>query len=280
LVIVPLVIASWQAVTWLRFIDFVQAHNTSPGGYGAPARSLIQAGRLATNAMREGLDDVIVIIKGDTQPWNEMPVVTDVGLAGVPHRFLNVENDGMIFREAGTHYIIAPGAEAALKKIETLYGNAIFTKTLPMRSDGSQAGYTYARVGPLDLTQFQPHTATWQSGIALAGTRYAITSTLMNFQTLMKVNAVPAANANYHWFNHVYAGGSKIAQVDGQGVHPFYWRAGDFIVTQWRFDLPYANPPLPLVMRMGSYTYPEPQRVPVTLSYGKETDEVDVVLEK
>ena len=102
----------------------------------------------------------------------------------------------MIFREAGTHYIIAPGAEAALKKIETLYGNAIFTKTLPMRSDGSQAGYTYARVGPLDLTQFQPHTATWQSGIALAGTRHAITSTLMNFQTLMKVNAVPAANAN------------------------------------------------------------------------------------
>ncbi len=230
--------------------------------------------------MREGLDDVIVVINGDTQPWNEAPVVADVGLAGVPHRFLNAENNGMLFREQGTHYIIAPGAEDALKRIAAIYGNTVITQALPMRSDGSQAGYTYARVGPFDPARFAPQQATWQSGIVLSGTQHALANTTLDFQALMKVMQTPPEGSNYHWFNHVYAAGSKIAQQDGQGVHPFYWRAGDYIVTDWQFDLPQPNPSLPLVMRTGSYTYPESQRVPVTLSYGKQTDEVDVVLEE
>lgn len=278
--LVPLVIAGAQAFTWLRFIDFAQAHNTSPGGYGAPARSLIQAGQLASSAMREGLDEVIVVIQGDTQPWREAPVVADAVLSGVPHRFLNAESGGLIFRAQGTHYIIAPGAEDVVNRIEVIYGNTVITQALPVRGDGSQAGYTYARAGPFDQSRFQPQAATWQSGIALAGARHSLAGARMEFQALMQVMTAPAKGSNFHWFNHVYAAGDKIAQADGQGVHPFYWRAGDLIVMDWRIDLPDANPPLPLVMRMGCYTYPEPQRVPVTLSYGKEADEVDVTLEE
>ncbi len=281
---VVLPIALWQSYSTVGFANFTRTHAVAI----QPARPLLAAAELAKTTRRGGLnEDLIIVADGDNLPWEEAIVSTDAALSGVPHRFFNGRNTGTIFRPGGGHYLFLPGTGAAFERLRASMSQIQSTAQFSMfpsdvQHDAPADGiYLYVVTGPLDTGQFAPaDAARWEHGLLLRGARWQRNPESATLRVLLEATQAPPAGANFHWFQQLYAAGAAITQIDGQGVHPFYWRPGDLIVHS--FDMPIAASATltpPVVMRVGSYAYPPNQtRAAVTLSYGKVTDNVDIVL--
>jgi hypothetical protein len=93
-----------------------------------------------------------------------------------------------------------------------------------------------------------------------------------------RVRSLPSQGIDYHWFNHmVDEAGKRVAQMDGVGFPARSWRVGDIVVT-W-FDVPIAPDATPgtYTMRVGMYTYPDIQNVPVVDKAGNPvSDAIEV----
>jgi hypothetical protein len=257
-----------QAFTTLRFTRFVETHNTA-GGYGLPVHSALAARDLAANAIASGAvkGDVIVAINDFPTPWNEQAAILRSVMADVPYRFMSASGDGFVLRPDATHYIFAPGAEGmrdrivAMAKLGSVISQSVETQP------GSGLRYTYLQLRePLDFGDMQAAPqATWDDTFALDRYRITRADKTLRVETVLRVLRTPLDGADYHWFNHVFAGDSddKIAQTDGQGVHPFAWRAGDRVYQSFKVELPEALPAGPLRLRVGAYTWPDVQTVKV-----------------
>ena len=69
---------------------------------------------------------------------------------------------------------------------------------------------------------------------------------------------------DFHWYNNVFVGDKQVAKMDGSGIHPTAWRAGDDLLQ--RFVVPISTP-LPAngaYVRIGCYSYPQVHAVLVT----------------
>lgn len=69
------------------------------------------------------------------------------------------------------------------------------------------------------------------------------------------------APRDYHFFNHLLRGETLVAQMDGVGVPPWYWRDDDVLITRFQMQLPPSLEPGTYRLLTGSYTYPEVERV-------------------
>jgi hypothetical protein len=268
----------WQVFTTLRFDQFIARYDTSAGGYGPPVQSALQVAGMARDQMCQPScsDGVIVVSPGGDPRVNEQATVFDVVLAGTPHRFDNADA-GLILRADNARYIFTPGSDRALHELlGHVPASSVVSHTIRVRN-GSQSTYTYVYVNQPSISGFaQAPQVQFANGAALQGYRSSIDSTL-SLQLLLRVFRVPAGGSDYHWYNHVLSSGQKMAQLDGGGVHPSNWREGDLLL-QW-FDIPLPAPaPSSLSVRIGSYTYPGLQPVPVTYPDGQVSDGVTVNL--
>ncbi|MDW8069606.1 MAG: hypothetical protein RML46_11920, partial [Anaerolineae bacterium] len=67
---------------------------------------------------------------------------------------------------------------------------------------------------------------------------------------------------SYHFFNHLFQGeATLVAQMDGPGVPPQYWRDDDVLVTRFELGLPHSVGPGTYRLLMGVYRWPDLQRV-------------------
>jgi hypothetical protein len=272
-------IGAWQSFNTLRFAAFSGERPVAI----SPARPLLALADLAKRTRAGGIvEDVIIVANGDNLPWDENIVSIDAALSGVPHRFFNGRNDGMILRSVETHYIFLPNTEPAFERLRELAGTRFTSTVIPVRlSSTVMSSYRYVVAGPADAGRFETRdNAQWEHGLALRGVQWQRNETAAILRTLFVVNKAGQPNANYHWFHQIYAGGKAIQQTDGQGVHPFYWRVGDVIVNEFVIPIGATDRlATPIVARIGSYPYPQDgTRISVTLSYGKVTDSVDVML--
>jgi hypothetical protein len=272
-------IAVWQSNITIRFADFSATHAVSI----SPARPLLALAELAQQSIHNGLAEAVIIVAdGDNLPWDERIVSIDAALSGVPHRFLNGRNDGMILRPTGGHYVFLPNTEAAFERLCALIGPGLQVTPINVRlSNYPVQTYRYVTVPPFDISHFDvTDDARWAHGLRLRGAQLRRTATTANLAMLFAVDVAPPAGTNVHWFQQLFAGGNAVQQVDSQGVHPFYWRAGDWIVQTVEMPISATQIlPTPFVVRIGSYPYPvDGTRSRVTLSYGKVTDSVDVIL--
>jgi 4-amino-4-deoxy-L-arabinose transferase-like glycosyltransferase len=258
-------IVGWQVFTTQQFTDFVQRHDTGIGGYGAPVRGALEVAQLARAAVQAGeRRDVIVVAPGANPAIDEPATVMDVVLADVPHRFVNADA-GMILRDDAAQYIFTPGTERARAALmDNLEPTDVFTQGVRVRAGGI-GDYVYVRSSGSRLAPLREHPAAWSNGVGMLGYRIGADRPLL-LQVLLRVFREAAPGTDYHWFNHVYAEGERIAQADGGGVHPSNWRAGD-ILLQW-FDIPVGDGAAPDRIRIGSYVYPDVQPVMVVDSAG------------
>jgi hypothetical protein len=277
-------ITGWQVVTTVRFAHFVERYDTSNGGYGMPVRSALTVAQMARESLCRQPDcvapvDVIAVAPGGDPLVNEQATILRVVLADVPHRFAN-SDAGLILRPDAAQYIFAPGAERALQMLlQNVEPGNVVTRAVPIRLDGGGA-YTYVRVAePVAHNYVTVEPAHWANGVTLLGYRTRLDEAL-HLEVLLHVDQLPAGQAampvDYHWFNHVLAGDQKVAQLDGGGIHPSNWRAGDVLLHWFDIALPQSVPQPPYVVQVGSYEYPAIQNVPVTLADGQISDGVSL----
>lgn len=78
---------------------------------------------------------------------------------------------------------------------------------------------------------------------------------------------------SYHFFNHLFQGeATLVAQMDGPGVPPHYWRDDDVLVTRFELGLPDSVGPGTYRLLIGVYRWPDLQRV--LMKNGKDIYEV------
>ncbi len=254
-------VVGWQVFTTLRFAEFIQHHDTSVGGYGPPLRSVLDVAQLARDAIRSGgVRDVIVVAPGGDPSVNEPATVMDVLLADLPHRFADADA-GLILREDAAQYIVVPSAHDALDRLLQHADADAVVRVIPLRA-GSDEAYTYVRINRAQLHSLMEHSAQWENGVGLLGYRVAGDHSLL-LDYYLRVFREVEAGVDYHWFNHLYDGEQKFAALDGGGIHPSNWRAGDILLHSFAVPLPADAPPRPYLLRMGAYRYPQLQNVPV-----------------
>jgi hypothetical protein len=271
---------AWQVTTTLRLDAFVERYDTS-NGYGQPVKSALQAVEKAKQARSAGITgDVVVVIKDYMTPWNEPGLTLHVLLADIPHRYLNSNVPGWVFRPEGVSYVFAPGTEGLLQELEHIVGpSGIVTSEVPIR-DSLSTGFIYARVSQMpNAGQFiQARPARWDNGLELAGYRIISGTTSLRVETLLHVLQNQPENVDYHWYNHVFAGNQQVAQKDDSGIHPISWRSGDYLLM--RFDVPLAKP-LPASdthVRIGCYLFPTVHGVLVSQEGKPPDDGVNLVI--
>jgi hypothetical protein len=260
------VITSWQVFTTLRFYAFIDANDTSTGGYGLPAS---QSVNLVRSLSAEA--DVIVMTPGADRFVKELATVFDVLLAGRPHRFANA-NESLILREQPAVYIFTPETQTAYDNLMR-YANVSMTRTVPMRTNSDQH-YIVVWTRGVNLSRIQSAPALpWQNGAQLLGYNFEKADAL-RVQIFIKVwrPALDTTNlTNYHWYHHLYNGGVRLSQADIGGVHPSNWREGD-ILMNWA-TLPLPPDARDLRLRLGCYTYPQVQTVMLVDGAGNSVDD-------
>lgn len=278
-----------QCFLYIRLMDFVASNDTGHGGYGPPARNALAISRLIRDAVCSGDGcasprDVIVAAPGADPQVNEQAAIWDVVLAGVPRRFAN-SDAGLILRHDAAQYVFAPGSEFALARLrDWLAGRPVKVEVIavPVRA-GSASVITSLRVDA-DGFQLRPDTvrARWDNGVALLDSRVKVANdrSALSADLFLSVESAPPAGVDYHWFNHVLARGEKIAQTDGGGIYPLNWRAGDVLWHWFEIALPVdldADFDADATrLRIGCYTYPQIQNVPVMLPDGSVGDGVEI----
>lgn len=264
-------IVGWQIFTTLRFTQFIQAYDTSQGGYGPPLRSALDATQLARDAIRAGdAREVIVVAPGGDPSVNEPATVMDVLLADVPHRFADA-NSGLILREETTQYIITPAGRDAFDRLMQHADADAVVQMIPLRA-GSDDAYIYARVNRAQLKSLIQHPAQWENGVGMLGYRVAGTDTLL-LSYYLRVFREASPGVDYHWFNHLYHGGVKFTALDGGGIHPSNWRVGDILLHHFAIPMPDDAPARPYTLRMGAYLYPQLKNVLLLDAEGRPTSD-------
>lgn len=269
-------IVVWQLLTTLRFTDFVSQHDTSSGGYGLPARGALTVKQQVREIVcPDGVcsAEVIVMTPGGDPLVNELATVFATVLADTPHRFAD-SNAGLVLLNSPTVYIVTPGAESALDELRELaMSPGVSTIAIPVRM-GSPLQYQVVSTSALDLIRYRTGVnAAWANGVSLSGYRIDNNGALA-LSIVLHVDALPPANADYHWYNHLYSGGIKVAQYDGGGIHPSSWRKGDLLLHWFTIDPSEPVVPKDSSIRIGSYLYPSLEVVPVILSDGTTSDGV------
>jgi 4-amino-4-deoxy-L-arabinose transferase-like glycosyltransferase len=272
-------IVLWQVLTTFRFSDFVSRYDTSVGGYGLPVRSALEITQAAQNCLAVAKCEptrggIIVVTPGGDPLVNEQATIFNVVLAGIPHRFANADA-GIILRPDAATYIFTPGSERARNTLsEQIAAGTMYTQSIPLRN-GSQSSYEFVYVYRPTFTQTLPvPAAQWANGVQLAGYQ-AEREDSLKLLVWLSVKQPAVAGADYHWYNHVLSGTEKVAQMDGGGIQASNWREGDLLL-HW-FDIPLPQPvPQQLKLRIGSYTYPAIQSVPVAMPDGSTSDGVEL----
>lgn len=252
----------WQGYSTLRFTSFVDEHWTN-GGYGNRLRDMWAAKGKATAALAPN-QDLIAVINGFPTPWNEQAVLLRIVLADVPHRFLNSESDGFVMQAERTQYLFAPETQAMQQCITTLFAKEAITQTLvPSRANGD--GYTHIDLMPTTFTGdfiTQPNPV-WANHLELQRYRAQVTGDHAHIDFILRVQEMPAPNADVHWTIRLLQDDQQIAQRDIAGVHPDSWRAGDLLYIT--LDVPLDANAHPNALRIGSYTYPDVHAILVSI---------------
>ncbi len=267
------VTAIWQAQTWGYVLH---AAATGSQGYGTPLgywwRAAEQARELAE---QEDAAEVLLLMPGD-RSWDAKANILDALLSDTPHRLVDGHTT-VVYPPHDTILLIA-------SEVETSVALA-FPCTQDLESDlaASPLGGTYhyrlwspAHAGASSCTQtLLPATAQWASGVRLLG--YGVTGTvqpgasphvILHWETTQG-----PLDTDVHWFHHLEdQTGQRWGQFDAVGWPAARWQPGDRVLLH--FDLPIAPDaePGPYILRVGQYTYPGIETIPVVDVAGNPAD--------
>lgn len=226
------------------------------GRMGAPTRAwlLDQTAENIGRFLEQRPDCTVVILSafvgdGSAFDWIRTALQTDrVRLVQAGH--------GLIIAPRCTCYLIAPGAtEADLVPIR-----GRLTEEPQMEIPANPPWRFYCLP---DRGDWPPPLAGWENGLSLLGAEIV---GVPQANGVVRVEYIwhyrEVAPAAYHFFNHLFRGeATLIAQVDGPGVPPHYWRDDDILVTRFELRLPAQVEPGTYRLLMGVYRWPDLQRM-------------------
>jgi hypothetical protein len=265
LVVGAIAVAQVYEITAL--LRYVGAHDTLRG-YGTPIGYTVRAAEAAKRLSEEMHNaEVILVSEGDEPRMFEMPAVADVLLYGVPHRAMDIRNAVILSASPAVYwstYQMTPGETLLASFVEELPDEEI-----PLR-EGLRS-YRFYRwpggVPEISEAQLLTNPKTWANGAQLIA--YQLSGEVrpgatLRWTLIWRPTDTPSEDTYYHWFNHlVDEHGELWSQQDGPSVLPAYWRASDTILN-W-FEVPIPGDALPGVyrMRVGMYSYPALENVPL-----------------
>ncbi len=275
LLIGAIALAQLREITGL--FRFVTTHDTLQG-YDTPLGYDVRAARTALRLSR-AMDDaeVILLSEGDEPRSYEMPATADVLLYGYPHRAVDIRTALVLPAGPAVYwatYAMTPG-EALL----AIFAQEVPEARLPLR-EGKRAYRFYRWPGGFptipDLQRL-PRPLRWANGAQLIGYRVAgdlRPGGTLRWTLVWQPTRTPDEDLYYHWFNHLLdAQGTFRGQRDGPSVLPAYWRAGDTVLNWFEIAIPADAPPGNYRMRVGMYTYPALENVPLLDEAGRPAGE-------
>jgi hypothetical protein len=268
-----LAVAAWQAHAWSETLEEVRA---GVEGYGTPLGYWREAAEGARRLVREtDAEEVLVVVPGDAA-WDEPANALDALLVDTPHRLV----DGQYVAVLPAHpaaLLFAPGTEGTAELLKECTEEA--RPPLPASPFGGT--FTYRAWAPSEAEPWNcaPNlgeaSARWASGAELLG--YAVEGTPEPEGTLVVIllwqTPTGARESALHWFVHLLdAEEHNRGQHDTPGWPARRWQPGDHVLLV--LELPHdAEEPLPpYALRVGQYTYPEMENVPVVDEAGNPAD--------
>ncbi|MBN1886998.1 MAG: glycosyltransferase family 39 protein [Thermoflexales bacterium] len=266
------VIAAAQVYNYLAITHFVVGRDT-PGGYGTPAGQTLRAVKSAEQVARELGGSIVVMADGDNVEADNIASIWDVLVdPAFDPRVVDRRSAGM-YPDGPAVVVYAPGGSAGTPDVIRL-------SLRP--GEGEYELFKWQGIAKSQLSEFQvPEMGRWANGVHLLGTddsHELRPGQTFEWWIFWRVTSPPPPGADYHWFNHlVDAEGKRVGQADGVGFPARSWRVGDIVMT-W-FEVPIAPDAAPgtYTMRVGMYTYPDIQNVPVVDEAGNPvSDAVEV----
>jgi len=278
LIVLIVAIAGAQLYETIAILRFVRTHDTV-WGYGTPLKYEVDAVQTAEALGQEiEAQEVIVLAAGDEPRRFEMPVVADVLMFGKPHRSVDIQT-ALVFPAAPATYWAT---------YDMIYGETLLAEFTPEITEAriplreglrSFRFYRWAGGEPeiAGLIPLPGGARRWASGAELIGYTLegdARAGETIRWTVVWRATRTPTEDVYYHWFNHLLdADGRLLAQADGPSLLPAYWRSGDVVLNWFELTVPVETPTTGLALRLGMYTYPGLENVPVVDSDGSSQAE-------
>jgi hypothetical protein len=263
----------WQGWTWSETLRAVDA---GVRGYGTPLGYWWRAAeRARTLTEQENAAEVLLLMPGD-DPWDQKASVLGALLSATPHRVVDGRT-AIVYPPHPTVFLAASEVEKAVSLTTPC------TRDLSADLKASPWGgeYRYRLWSPTGgassacKPMLAPATATWASGARLLG--YTVQGTARPGETLAVMlfweTMQGPFEADVHWFTHLQdEAGQRWGQHDAVGWPATRWQPGDRVL--FHFDLAIAPDAEagPYVLRVGQYTYPEIENIPVLDEAGNPAD--------
>jgi len=259
-----IVIAGWQTQAWVGILRDV---SRGVEGYGTPLGYWWHATERARALTSEhGAAEIILLLPGD-QRWDEKAHILDALLDDTPHRVVN-----------GYHTVLYPPHTAILliasevKDALTICTACTQNLGLPLPASPFGESYHYRLWSGDPSTAsacaggLRPASAQWASGARLLA--YGVTgrpepgATL--HITLHWETPHGSPPEDVHWFNHLLdQEGHQWGQFDHASWPAAQWQPGDQVLTFFDITIDTQARPGPYVLRIGQYTYPDIENIPI-----------------
>jgi 4-amino-4-deoxy-L-arabinose transferase-like glycosyltransferase len=270
-------IAATQVYEVTSVLQFVMTHDTRLG-YGTPVTYEIQAVETATHLGQEmGSTEVILLSAGDEPGMYEMPAVADVLMYGSPHRAVDIKTTLVFPAEPVVYWAthdMTPGEE-----LLATFSPEVVGARIPLREGARSFRFYRWRGGPPSIANLQPLPSLilWANGAQLIGYRVAGDARpggTLHWTLVWQATGTPTEDTFYHWFNHLLDEQGRLrGQADGPSFLAENWRAGDTVINWFDLQISPEAPPGNYTMRVGMYTYPALDNVPVLGAHGEPDGE-------
>lgn len=268
--VIAIAMAQWVEV--ISVYNFITARHT-PTGFGTPIRFVREMGETARRLSdAHGGAEIIVMSDGADPRSDEFPRTADVLFYERPHRSTDVYST-LVLPPHPAVFVAPTGRGSAELLLETLTPEQVDLRVRTRKGGGPYRFYVWD--GNVRVPPMQPldAPAVWQNGVSLIGyfiDGEARTGEVMRWALVWRVGERADTSQAYHWFNHLLdKEGGIAAQADGPAYLPFFWQAGDTIVTWFDLPLPAGLAPGGYTMRVGLYRYPEVINVPLADESGE-----------
>ena len=238
-----------QLFVWGQLMRFVE-QTATPGGFGSPLATLLEATDLARMRLAEtDAQEILIAGEGERPLLDEFPAVYDLLLHDVPHRFVDVVETA-VFPATPSIILLDPSAgDGAMVYQQTAHT----TETIPLREgEGElqilQVDNAIAPQHPVDPPQILTNWA------AIAGYDDPIVHADGTATWQLYWYTGEPSPADFHLFTHLLnADGERIGQTDAAVFNAAQWQQGDLVVSTTRMEWPDGV----TAVRTGMYIFPE-----------------------
>ncbi len=249
-----LLLTAWWSHLWLVRIGFEQQ-----GRLRAPTRAWLMdatADTINDLLMADPDLEVIILTRFDSSGLSPFDWIRNVAHSD---RIRTVPvADGLIVPARATCYLVGP--EASDDALAPVANRLIERHELALPAAPPWRVHCAAARPMLPAAL-----ATWENGLSLVATEHAGELAPGAQLTLVHTwHYAATTRQEYHLFNHLLRDGELVAQVDGAGVPTRFWRDNDVLVTRFVLDLPAELPPGSYRLAIGTYTWPDIERIPRT----------------